>query len=90
MQMWYIMGMNQVLIKFYQGHYLDLIQELENRSIKHIKGCEFPYYLGALSFVGRLKEANTLFHEYNSSLKIKEIIRCYFFLGIAHTRSAEY
>lgn len=82
--------------EFLSGHYQNTINAFFADDSKSVSGDNLPSLVGALSFTGRLFEADKIFKRYKSldsdkSVKNLEIhSACLFFLGLGHTRKSKY
>src|SRR5258708_2294321 len=76
--------------EFYQGNYRGVLSLSVDSRISRIESESLGWIVGALSFVGRLDEAEALFLSKSRSRSRREIVQARFFLGIGFSRQSKY
>jgi DNA-binding winged helix-turn-helix (wHTH) protein len=75
---------------FFQGNYQQILILSWDHPRKRWRLADIPHILGALSFLGRMEEAQTLFASERARLSREQVIAGRFFLGLGFTRKGDY
>ncbi|MES2767929.1 MAG: hypothetical protein V4596_02185 [Bdellovibrionota bacterium] len=81
---------NKLESLFYKGTYSEVLRLSVDAAQWSSTLDDIPFVVGALSFTGRLEEAELLIKKLQKQKKLKPLIIARFFLGIGLTRLSEY
>lgn len=75
---------------FYRGDHRTVIEQTLDLPDSGYSPADFPFVVGALVYLGRLDEAERLFKMKRQLLKVEDLIKCRYFLGVGLCRHSFY
>jgi DNA-binding winged helix-turn-helix (wHTH) protein len=75
---------------FYQGRYQELLKQTIDAKVVEVQPADLPYVIGALTFRGRMHEADHLFALNRDKFCPVSIFFARFFIGVGHCRGTNY